>query len=166
MRFQGRFAALRGAPTRWARDKDGAEESGQTTILIIGYLLLSLLVIAAVTAASAVYLGHKRLLSVADSASAFAADSFSFVAGAESTAFPGVSLSDERVRNAARRYLEENRTAESFDRLGLAERTGSPDSISATVVLTAVVRLPVVGLLLPEGIQITASSTARPQLRR
>lgn len=141
-------------------------ETGQTTILIIGYLVLSLLVVAAVTAASAVYLGHKKLLSLADGASAAAADSFSLAAVDELAVIPSVSLSDGQVRSVVRRYLTESRATENFEGLAVSEQTGSPDSRSATVVLTAVVRFPMVSLLLPDGVQITATSNARPQLRR
>ena len=160
-----RIVARRTAALHRGGQHRAAGESGQLAILVIGYLLLSLLAVSVVTAASAVYLEHKRLLSVADSASAFAADSFSLGAVGPGSA-PQLTLSDPRVRAVVRQYLQQARTADDFDRLAVSERTGSPDSRSATVVLTAVVRLPVVGLLLPDGVEITATSTSRPQLRR
>lgn len=158
-----------GAVRRLIPDRRGRRvdtESGQISILIIGYLLLALLVVSTVSAASTVYLGHKRLLSVADSASAFAADSFSLGVVEPGAKMPQLNLSDQRVRAVVGLYLLENRTTEDFERLTVSERTGSADSRSATVVLSAVIRLPLVGLLLPDGVEITATSTARPQLRR
>ena len=58
------------------RGNGWAGEDGQVGVLIIGYLLLLLLVLAVVLAASAVYLGHSRLLSAADGAALAAADTF------------------------------------------------------------------------------------------
>ena len=44
--------------------------------------------------------------------------------------------------------------------------TGSPDGSTAVVVLTAAVHPPVVNFLVPDGIRIEASSTARARLTR
>lgn len=141
-------------------------EDGQTMLLIVGYLMLTLLVVTAVVAASSVYLGHKKLLSAADSAASAAAESFTLASIADSTEIPAAVLSTEKVRDVARRYLEEQRIAAKFDRLELADGTGTADSQSATVVLAAVVRLPMAGFFLPDGVRITATSTARAQLHR
>ncbi|WP_343212954.1 pilus assembly protein TadG-related protein, partial [Arthrobacter sp. H5] len=46
----------------------GTEDDGQISVLLIGYLLLSLLVVSVVMATSAVYIEHKKLLSAADGA--------------------------------------------------------------------------------------------------
>ena len=51
-------------------------EEGQMTVLIVGFVLLALLLAAVVMAASAIYLEHKKLLSLADGAALAAADSY------------------------------------------------------------------------------------------
>lgn len=144
-------------------DRDG--ERGQTMILIIGYVVLTLLVVSVVTGASAVYIGHKKLLSVADSAAAAAADSFSLGTASE-TNEPVVSLDREQVRSVVQRYLKNNVALNSFDELTISAKTGTDDARSATVTLGAIVHPPIINFLIPAGISISATSTARPQLRR
>ncbi|BCW49043.1 pilus assembly protein TadG-related protein [Arthrobacter sp. StoSoilB13] len=46
------------------------------TVLIVGFVLLALLLAAVVMATSAIYLEHKKLLSLADGAALAAADSY------------------------------------------------------------------------------------------
>jgi hypothetical protein len=46
----------------------------------------------------------------------------------------------------------------------VAAATGSPDGRTATVTLTAVARIPVVNFILPDGVPIEATSSARARL--
>jgi hypothetical protein len=50
--------------------------------------------------------------------------------------------------------------------LAVAGATGTPDGSTAVVVLTAEVHPPVVNFLVPGGIAIEATSTARSRLTR
>jgi hypothetical protein len=135
-------------------------------ILIIGYVLLSLLVVTVVAAASSVYVEHKRLLSLADGASLAAADSFTLGQVDSTAATPSAVLSNERVKNVVHDYLNRNASFDRFNGLTVAGGTGTADNRTAAVVLTAVVHPPIVNFLVPDGIPITATSTARSQLRR
>ncbi len=143
-----------------------SSERGQTMVLIIGFTLIALLLASVVAAASAVYIEHKKLLSMADGASVAAADSYTLGGTAEGSSRPAAVLTNERVRNVTASYLKRNNAYARFDGLAVGGGTGSPDSSSADVVLTAVAHPPVVSFLLPDGIPIEARSTARSRLTR
>lgn len=141
-------------------------EDGQIMVMVIGYVFLSLLLATVVMAVSAAYIEHKKLLSVADGASAAAADSFTLGQVDDGAAGPTAVLSRERVRAVAESYLHRHGAYGRFDRLAIAPGTGTPDSATAEVALTSVLRPPVVSFLVPEGILIEATSTARSRLTR
>jgi hypothetical protein len=144
-------------------------EAGQLTVLIIGYTLICLLLLTVVMAVSSVYIGHKKLLSVADSAALAAADSFE-LGDVSATAAdgnpPAPVLSRSSVRAAAERYLSQTAAASRFSNLSLASGTGASDSRTAQVVLTAVVHPPLVNFLVPDGVPVTAVADARSRLVR
>ena len=148
-------------------DKDD-DEQGQITVLIIGYILLSLLVVAVVTAVSAVYIEHKKLLSAADGAALAAADSYSIDVGTgvQGAAGPLPMLQDSGVEDAAAGYLAAVGAEGRFHQLSIDPATGAPDGRTARVVLAAVVRPPIVNVLVPAGIPIVARADARAELTR
>ena len=141
-------------------------EEGQVTVLIIGYILLSLLVIAVVTAVSAVYIEHKKLLSVADGAALSAADTFAVASIDAAGGEPAPALDSESVSQTAAAYVERAGAPARFNNLALDPSTGAPDSRTARVVLTAVVHPPIVNYLVPAGIPIIATADARADLTR
>ncbi|WP_232481341.1 pilus assembly protein TadG-related protein [Arthrobacter sp. YN] len=138
-------------------------DEGQIAVLIIGFVVLALLLATVVMAASAVYLEHKKLLSLADGAALAAADSF-MVGDIGTGSRPGPSLVDERVRSGAASYLSGTGASSHHDRLALAAGTGSEPGGTAVVVLTAVAHPPVISFLLPDGILVEARSVARSTL--
>ncbi|GAB4099791.1 pilus assembly protein TadG-related protein [Sinomonas halotolerans] len=144
----------------------GGDESGQIIVLVIGFAVLCLLVATTVMGVSAVYIEHKKLLSAADGAAVAAADSFTIAAAASGDAPPAAALSAERVRGVVVGYLERDGTPARFDRLVVASATGTPDGRTATVSLSAVAHVPVAGFLLPDGVPIQATSSARARLVR
>ncbi|MCU1512383.1 MAG: hypothetical protein JWO34_2223 [Arthrobacter sp.] len=135
-------------------------------VLIIGFVLLALLLATVVMAASSIYLEHKKLLSLADGASVAAADSFTLGQLGSSAGTPTAALDGERVRRAAADYLERNSAFARFSDLAVAPGTGSPDGATAVVTLSVAVHPPVVNFLVPDGIRVEASSTARSRLSR
>jgi hypothetical protein len=141
-------------------------DDGQITVLIIGYILLSLLVVAVVSAASAVYIEHKKLLSAADGAALSAADTFSVAAIGSEAGEPSPALDSGDVSQAAAAYLQRSGSLQRFNNLGLDPATGAPDARTARVVLTAVVHPPIVNFLVPAGIPIVATADARADLTR
>lgn len=139
------------------------QEDGHIMILLIGFVLLALLLTTVVAAASSLYLGHKRLLSLADGAALAAADTFVLNGGSTGTA-PGTLLTDHGVTSAAVAYLAEVETPKSLDGVQLTEGTGAADGRTAQVTLTGVVHPIFINFLIPEGITITVTGTARAQL--
>ena len=135
-------------------------------VLIIGYVLLALLVTTMVVGISSVYLEHKRLLSLADAASLAAAGSYTLGDVDTAGGSPSASLDPERVRNVANDFITRAPASRRFDDLAVASGTGTPDGSTAVVVLRAAVHPPVVNFLVPDGISIEATSTARSRLTR
>ncbi|MFN3923945.1 MAG: pilus assembly protein TadG-related protein [Pseudarthrobacter sp.] len=141
-------------------------EDGQMMVMILGYVTLALLVTTVVIGISSVYLEHKRLLSLADGASLAAADSYTLGDVDTQGESPSATLSPARVRNVAADFVSRSPAAQRFSGLAVAGSTGSPDGYTAVVVLTAAVHPPVVNFLVPDGIRIEATSTARSRLTR
>lgn len=141
-------------------------EDGQLMVMIVGYVALALLVATVVIGISSVYLEHKRLLSLADGASMAAADSYTLGDVSSQGGTPSAVLNPARVRNVAADFIGRSPASQRFSSLAVAPGTGSPDGSTAVVVLTAAVHPPVVNFLVPDGIRIKASSTARARLVR
>ncbi|WP_243835354.1 pilus assembly protein TadG-related protein [Arthrobacter sp. AG258] len=141
-------------------------EEGQLMVMIVGYVALALLVATVVIGISSVYVEHKRLLSLADGASLAAADSYTLGDVSSQGGTPSAVLSPSRVRNVAADFVERSPASQRFSGLAVAGGTGSPDGSTAVVVLTAEVHPPVVNFLIPDGIRIEATSTARSRLTR
>lgn len=141
-------------------------EGGQMMVMILGYVALALLVTTVMIGISSVYLEHKRLLSLADGASLAAADSYTLGEVETQGGSPSATLIPARVRNVAADFVARSPAAQRFSGLAIAGATGSPDGSTAVVVLTASVHPPVVNFLVPDGIRIEATSTARSRLTR
>ncbi|MFJ7750603.1 pilus assembly protein TadG-related protein [Arthrobacter sp. NPDC097144] len=138
-------------------------DEGQIGVLVIGYMLVSLLVVTVVMGSSALYLGHKKLLSAADGAALAAADTFSLGSGRHGQG-PTAVLAPAAVRAEVNRYLAEINAANGLPGLRVDGETGTSDGRTAKVVLTGVVHPPLVNFLVPDGIPITAVSEARARL--
>lgn len=141
-------------------------EDGQMMVMILGYVVLALLVAVVVIGISAVYLEHKRLLSLADGVSLAAADSYTLGEVETQGGSPSAVLNPARVRNVAADFVARSPASQRFESLAVAGATGTPDGSTAVVVLTAAVHPPVVNFLVPDGIRIEATSTARSRLAR
>lgn len=145
-------------------------EDGQVGVLVIGYLLVSLLVVTVVLAVSSVYIEHKKLLSAADGAALSAADDYSIDVGIGGSAVGGATplpaLQDSGVEQSAAGYLAATGAGARFAQLTIDPATGAPDGRTARVVLTAVVRPPIISVLVPAGIPIVARADARAELTR
>ncbi|WP_098485523.1 hypothetical protein [Georgenia soli] len=137
--------------------------------LAFGVLVLALVLVVA--SASAVHIERKRLLALADGAAADAADAIDLAAyyatpAGSPDAATRVPLSDASVEAAVQEYLRASPPAlvAEFERLRVAEPTGTPDGTTAQVTLTATARPPLVPwALLPwsDGVALRVTSTAR-----
>ncbi|MDN6331713.1 MAG: hypothetical protein L0J58_04090 [Micrococcaceae bacterium] len=141
------------------------EETGQSMILIIGYVLIVLLAVSATLAATLVNTQARKLLSVADSAVTAAADSFEVEENGEDGALD-LRLSDEGVAAAAAKYVGDVGAAARVAGFALARARSRGDATTAVVRLSAVVRPPIIGWFVPEGIPISVESSARTGLTR
>lgn len=141
----------------------GSQETGHVMILLIGYVLIALLVITVVAAAGSIYLGHKKLLSIADGAALAAADTFELSGGSASTD-PGTLLTGAAVQGAALDYLAGIDEPEGLGGIVLDSATGAGDGRTAVVGMSAVVHPMFVNFLVPGGISISVVSTARANL--
>lgn len=160
--------------SRWAwrpeggrgEEQDDGPDDGQITILVIGFAVVSLLLTVVVMGVTAVYVGERKLQVLADHAALAAADTFVELRPGAPGAPPSTVLDDDAVAGAAASYLDTVSAWAGTPGLALAAPTGSPDGRTAEVTLTAVVHPPVVNLLVPDGIPVTATSEARAQLDR
>lgn len=144
----------------------GGPDDGQVTILVIGFAVVCLLLSVVVLGVTAVYVGERKLQVLADNAALAAADTFVELRPGEAGTAPATVLDDDAVAGAAAGYLDTVAAWSDTPGLALAAPTGSPDGRTAEVTLSAVVHPPVVNLLVPEGVPITATSEARAQLGR
>ncbi|BCT76752.1 hypothetical protein SCMU_25940 [Sinomonas cyclohexanicum] len=142
------------------------DESGQLTVMIIGCTVLCLLVATTVMAVSAVLIEQRKLLSAADGAASAAADSFRLADTGSADGPPAAVLAPERVHGVVATYLERDGAAARFEGLTVSSATGTPDGRTATVSLAATARIPVANFLLPDGVPIQASASARARLIR
>ncbi|AIY01235.1 hypothetical protein ART_1636 [Arthrobacter sp. PAMC 25486] len=140
-----------------------AEEDGHVMVLLIGYVLLVLLLITVVAAAGSLYVGHKKLFSLADGAALAAADTFE-LSGGSTDSDPGTLLTNQGVLAAAQDYLAGNEVPEGLGGIVLDSATGAGDGRTAQVSLSAVVHPMFINFLVPGGIGITVTSTARANL--
>ncbi|WP_347107854.1 pilus assembly protein TadG-related protein [Paenarthrobacter sp. S56] len=154
-RTQG-FQSARMCPA--ARD-----EKGRILVLTVGYVMVALLMASVMIAVTALYLEHKKLLSLADGAALAAADSY-VVGDIGSGISPSPTLADNRVRDETDAFLQAAGAYAGHDRLAIASGTGGDPGGTAVVVLTSVAHPPVVSFLLPDGIVVEAKSTARSRL--
>lgn len=126
-------------------------------MLTIGFAALALALVLAVAAATSMLVERRRLFTVADGAALAAAEAFAL----EQVRFDGASaapeLADAAVQRAAAAWA-----AEAAGELDAVRVEGvSADARSATVSVSSSWRPPVVSLLLPEGLRLDVTATAR-----
>jgi len=141
------------------------DESGQSTLLSIGFGVLALVLVLVVVAASSVYLERKQLLALADGAAADAADAIDYElyydAGGSGDGLP---VSDASIHESVERYLGSSVAAGGFRGLQVGSSTGTTDGRTAHVTLSAIARPVVVPWVLApwaDGFAITVTSSAR-----
>jgi hypothetical protein len=142
-------------------------ESGQVSLLILGFTAVAILLVTGTVVATSAQLARVRLLDAADGAALDASDALDTRAYAEGLG-AAVAVSDETVRTAARQYLAGRTLPVGVTAWQLASGTGSPDGETAVVRLVGEARLPVVGRVLSAlggSVTITVESHARSDLQ-
>lgn len=130
------------------------DQEGSILLLTIGYALLALVLMFVTVDATSLYLAQKRTQATADAAALAGADGFTLdVVDGE----PRAELTDGGVREQAQAIVATEPDASIVS-------AGSPDGVSARVVVRSMWRPPISTLFVPEGITLQATATSRTAL--
>jgi uncharacterized membrane protein len=131
------------------------DDDGSVLLLTIGYAVLALVLVFVCANATSLYLTQKRLDAVADAAALAAADGFTLTVVAGQA---HADLSDADLRAQAQ---------EIVDAMGEAAivEAGSPDGVSARVVVAGAWHPPILTMFVPDGIALESTATSRNALR-
>jgi hypothetical protein len=142
-------------------------DSGQVTLLVLGFTLVAAMLIVGTVAVTSVQLSRMRLLDAADGAALDAADSLDASAYQRGLG-SSVPVSDETVRETAEGYLAHRPLPVGMIAWQVAPGTGSPDGQTAVVRLVGEADLPMVGGVLRGlggSLTLTVQSRARSDLQ-
>jgi len=144
--------------------RGGFQESdnGSSLILVFFAGMLCIAVALAVVSATSLYLERKRLLSLADGAALVGAESFSLdnVEVVDGRVTP--RLTSDQVRDAVSTFVAES-TPSDLELVHIDDAV-TLDGRSATVSLSSMWHPPIVTFLMPSGLRIDVTSTARSVL--
>lgn len=139
------------------------QDDGQTSVLIIGLCVVSLMFAVTMLAISAINLEARKLLLAADGASSAAATEFTAeVNSAELIPVLTRSAAQESVSS----HLQETGAYSRFESLGVEAVVIATAGDTVTVQLRSTARPPVVSWFMPDGITVQAESSARTNLER
>ena len=138
------------------------KEEGSSLVLVIFAGVLCAALVIAVSAATSLYLERKRLFSLADAAALVGAESFDLNRVTVINGHAAPQLTNARVRAAVRAFVDTSTPPDLSNVKVDSART--PDGRSARVTLSTVWHPPVVSFLMPEGLSIDVTSTARSVL--
>jgi hypothetical protein len=142
------------------------DDTGQLSLLILGFTVIALTLIIGATAVTSVHISRMRLLDAADTAALDAVDEDEtglYTSGVDRT----VPVSDEAVRAAAADALDSRALPAGLLSWQVAPGTGAVDGDTAVVRLTAEADLPLVGGLLQGlggSVTVTVESRAQAQV--
>lgn len=140
-----------------------AGEEGSTLPLVIGLFALCLAVVLVAVATTSLVLARMRLLSLADGAALAGAEAFALADIRVQDGALRVDLDDAAVARAAEEHLEV--VAPGWLEGVVLVAADSPDGRSAVVTVAATWRPPLPVWLVPDGVRLEATSTARVVLR-
>lgn len=144
--------------TRRRKNARPTDDSGSILPLTAFFAFLSLVLIVVVAAATSLYLERTRLFSLADAAALVGAEAYDLTAVVPTPDGVLAPLESARVAEAAASYLAAQPTRIEALRL---ERAFTPDGTSAEVTLSGYWRPPILTLVLPEGVRLEVTATAR-----
>lgn len=135
------------------------DDRGSMMPLAIGFATIALLLVLLTAAITDIYLAHRKLYALADSAALAAADSFEPDYGSD----PAIIFTDAAVQREARTYLRRTHISERFRDVDL--EGGTPDGRSVEIILTTRYRPVILSPFVPRGIDLSATARARGALR-
>lgn len=139
-------------------------DSGQISILLIGMMSVSLLLILGVIGATSMQLSRIQLLDAADAAALDAADSIAEATVYEDGVGDGLQLTSDDVVAAASENVARRVRPGRVASWNVAAGTGTPDGRTAVVVLQGQAAIPLISQALDvfgSSITITVQSGAR-----
>lgn len=134
-------------------------DEGSITPLAIGFATIALALILLAALITDVWLAHRKLFALADSAALAAAESFDPAPTPE----PGIVLTDVGVRTAAAAYLSAVEVPPRYTDVEVVGR--SPDGLSAEVELRTSYVPALLSPFAPSWIELEAHATVRGALR-
>lgn len=141
------------------------DEEGQTSVLVVGLSAICILLATVILGATSVNIEARRLLSLADGASAAAADSFVLELGDGAEESRPVLTANGAAATVSQ-YLESASAGSRFSGLTVqAVRVGDGGQ-TVEVVLAATAHPPIVNIVVPDGVPVVATSSSRTALTR
>lgn len=141
-------------------------ERGSISVLVLGLTMVAAVLVAGTIAVTSAHLARMRLLDVADGAALSAANALDESAYRQGVG-ASVPLSNDSVRHRAAAYVRSRPRPASVTTWRLGPGTGTPDGVTAVVVLTGEADLPLVGGVLRalgSSVTISVRSQARSDL--
>lgn len=137
-------------------------EGGQTSVLVIGLVVVCLLMATTMLAISSINLEARQLLSAADGASSSAAHEFTI----PSDGGRKPHISQVGAARAVGEYIDTTGVGADFELLQVERVTVGGGEQTVQVQLSATARPPVISWFLPEGVTVYAESSARTSIER
>ncbi|TLP96037.1 hypothetical protein FEF26_09615 [Nesterenkonia salmonea] len=138
---------------------DPTDDSGQTTVLILGMVSILLMFTAVILGATVVNADARQLLSEADGAASAAAHSAQPAPGTP-------QITEQQIRSAAEQHLADAGAHERHTGLTVVGAGTSPGGETVYLQLRAEAELPGLRWVLPASVEITAESHARIAISR
>lgn len=135
---------------------EASADEGSVLLLALGYALLAIVVIFVCVCATDLYLAQKRLDALADSAALAGTDGFTLVAEGDHVR---AELTDAGVAEQAQALLA------AVPGKATVTRASTPDGVSAQVAVMADWHPPLLSLVVPDGVPLRSTGTARTALR-
>jgi len=137
-----------------------AGEDGSVLVLVLGLTAVLLALVAVVVDVSAVVLARRGVSSAADGAAVAAAQGLDLDAFYRGGVDGGVPLSEQEVARRVAEYADEAAVGQP----GLALESSVEDGVTARVLATRTVALPLGGRLGRDGVTVRAQARARAPL--
>lgn len=135
------------------------DDSGQTSVFIVGVTVVLLLFTLTLAAITSVTLQHRKLLSLADSAAQRAATGFIIDDPQELT----LTLTQPTAHAQVVEHFADVNAPQQFPNLSIVSVAVDGNS-TVTVELSATAHPPVVNWIIPAGVPVLAEGSARTQL--
>ncbi|MBM7051034.1 pilus assembly protein TadG-related protein [Rothia sp. ZJ1223] len=142
------------------KGETGSRDEGSILLLLIGLCLIVLLIASVVTGITGVYLERQKLQALADRTASATVQNFAGLSG-DLANKPLPVLTSAHTHEQAGIFLIESGAYTQFDQLVLAPGSGTADGTTGRVQLSAVAHPPLVSIIVPGGVPISATGTAR-----